>query len=813
MQRPITLALLFTTSLAAASDMSYRIDTAAGSNWVGDNGPATSALLFQADGIASDPSGNLYLADAQNHRIRKVTRAGTITTLVGTGVAGFSGDGGPAAAAQLDSPYGLVFDGPGNLYIADLGNARVRRVGVDGIITTVAGGGALPAGGVNEGSAATMLSLIAPRNVAWDGYGSIYISDFGANRVYKLSSGGSLTTAAGTGIQGFSGDGGAATRAQLAYPAAIALDRQGSLYIGDTQNHLIRKVTGGIISSVAKAVTPTGFAMDAFSTLYVADQGAGQILAIPATGALSSYNFLANDVCFGVDGYLYATNGALVSRVSFTGPSVVVAGGGSTAYGDGGPAVQALLRHPSGVSADALGNIYIADRDNNRIRRVAADGTITTVAGTGAPGNSGDEGPATLATLNGPAAVTVDAHGNLFIADTGNGRVRVVASNGVMLPLMSGLVAPVYALPDGNGDVYIADSGLGAIVEISSIGVTSVLLTGLQSPRGLALDGSGNLYFTEAGGKHVRRLDQHGNVSSLGEGTWSVPTGVAVDGSGNVFVADAGLNQIVSVDPTGLVVDPIAGTGAAWFSGDGGSALGAQLNSPWDICTGPTGTLYIADLNNNRIRLLTPGGAISAELLSVSAVNAASLQPGPIAPGMLIDLLGTGLTAADAASTEVLFGATGAPVLSLNASQLLVLVPPQIDGLTGVEIQVAYQGNLVGQVSAVVTDTALGLYADASGQLLASNPDGTPNSAANPAARGSIIVFFGTGEGVDGQPISVTIGGYPAEILYAGPVTGYAGLLQINARVPAGYVAPGNLNVVVTAGPSSSQPGVFIAAN
>ena len=237
-------ALLFPAVFATAG-VSYTINTIAGSDWVGDNGAATAAILLQADGIAADAAGNTYIADAANHRIRKVSRAGTITTIAGTGVPGFSGDGGPAAAAQLNSPYGLAFDGFGNLYIADLGNARVRRIGVDGNIATVAGGGAVSAGGINEGSAATSVFLSSPRNVAWDGGTSLYISDFTGQRVYRLASGGSLTTVAGTGIAGFSGDGGLSYNAQVAYPAGLAVDRQGSVYIADSANHVIRKIAGG----------------------------------------------------------------------------------------------------------------------------------------------------------------------------------------------------------------------------------------------------------------------------------------------------------------------------------------------------------------------------------------------------------------------------------------------------------------------------------------------------------------------------------------------------------------------------------------
>jgi uncharacterized protein (TIGR03437 family) len=806
--------LLLGATGVAGQDISYTISTVAGSSWVGDGGPATAAVLFQAEGIACDANGNLYIADSVNHRVRKVTRAGLITTLAGTGLAGFSGDGGPANAAQLSSPYGVALDGTGNVYIADLGNARVRRIDGSGVITTVAGGGSLPAGGENNGSAATLVSLTSPRNVVWDGRGSVYVSDFGGQRVYRLAQDGTLTTAAGTGVAGFSGDGLAATGARLSFPAALAFDRAGNLYIGDTQNHLIRKVSNGAISSVARAALPTGMAVDGFGTIYIADQGAGEILTIQANGAISAFAISAHDICFGIDGYLYAANVTVAERVSFTGPSRMVAGGGSAAFGDHGPATAASLQHPAGVSTDALGNLYIADRENHRIRKVARDGTISTVAGTGVAGNSGDEELAVKATLNAPSSVTTDAQGNLYIADTGNHRIRIVSPSGTMLPFPSaGLSSPVYAVPDGKGNIFIADSDDSAILEAMPDGAVNTVIAKLKSPRGMTFDAAGNLYFTEAGGAHVKRLGLAGDLTLIGEGVWSIPRGVAVDSAGNVYVADTGLQQVLRIGSTGAIT-VVAGAGAPGFAGDGGYATSAELNFPWDVAAGPAGLLFVADLANNRVRSLTPGPAVNvAPILVVSAVNAASLQTGPLAPGMLLDLLGTGLVPSDAAQTQVLFGTISAPMLSLDNSRLLVRVPTELEGQQSVNIQILNQNRPLAQVPASVVDAAPALYVDTSGNLIAANQDGSYNSIANPVGRGSIVVFFGTGEGVTGLPISVAIGGYAADVLYSGPVSGYPGLLQINARVPAGYVAPGAMSVVVAVGTASTQSGLNIFVN
>jgi uncharacterized protein (TIGR03437 family) len=795
-----------------ASDGGYTIATVAGSSWVGDEGPATAAILFQAEGVLADANGDLYIADAVDNRVRMVDSRGNIHTVAGTGVRGFSGDGGPAAQAQLNAPYGLALDRQGNLYVADLGNARVRRIAPDGTIATVAGGGSLPAGGENDGTAAVLLALEAPRNLAVDGAGNLYISDFEGQRVYRLAPDGSLTTAAGTGVEGTSGDGGAAIRAQLAYPAGLAVDAQGSLYIADSRNHLIRKVSRGVITSIAETATPTGLAFGQDGTLWAADPSAGEILKIPPSGPVTALPIAAGDLTFSPLGILYASTNAsaagnTVLAIAPSGMATVFAGGGDLAHGDGGPAQDARLNQPAGVAFDASGNLYIADRGNNRIRRISADGTISTVAGT-------------ASLLDAPSSVAADALGDLYVADTGNHRVLEIASDGSVTTAASkGLTSPVYAVPDSSGNVYIADDGAapdqGEILRADSSGVATVLLSGLQEPRGLALDSQGNLYFTEAGAARVERLAPDGSVSPLAPGFWQIPRGVAVDASGNVFVADTGLQRVFKIDSSGAAF-PIAGTGTAGFSGDGGAAVSAQLGYPWDIALGPNGVVAIADLDNNRVRLLTPpfpvpqpqGGG--TPLAVPDAVNAASLAPGPVAPGMLLFVRHTGIAPASIGDTQVIFGTIPAHILSADVNGLLVMAPIEIAGLNSVTIQVVYQGAGIASVPVAVAASAPALFADSSDQAAANNADGTLNSAANPAARGSVIELYGTGLGISGAPVTVTIGGYNADVLYAGPVSAYPGLFQINASVPSGYLAPGDLPVVVRVAGSSSQAGVSV---
>ncbi len=455
-----------------AQPSGYVISTAAGSGWIGDGGPATLAILRQPGGVAADNRGNLYIAETGGHRVRKLDRSGVITTVAGTGVAGFSGDGAAATAAQLASPYGLAADALGNLYIADLGNARVRCVDANGNITTIAGGGTLAPGAANEGAPATSMLLNSPRNLlAIDG-GGLYISDFGGHRVFQLSAGGLLTTVAGTGTPGYSGDGGMAAVAQLAYPAGLAVGFDGSLYLADSLNHAVRRISSGVIGTFGSVGTPVGLAFDIFATLFVADVDADALLRFPADGVLPPVPIPASDVVRAMDLNMYvpeSTTG-LVTRLPLIGQMSLAAGGGDTARGDGGDATEALLNHSSGVAADASGNIYIADRDNGRVRRVAVDGTITTIAA----------GAGWLA----PSGISIDAAGNIYVVDVGLQQVLRISPAGDVKRLGATVTAPAAAVADAAGNIYIADTEAGIIFSVDPVGIVSTLLTNWPAHTG-----------------------------------------------------------------------------------------------------------------------------------------------------------------------------------------------------------------------------------------------------------------------------------------------------------------------------------------
>jgi sugar lactone lactonase YvrE len=412
----------------------------------GDRGAATSAQLNAPYGVATDGHGNVYVSDRQNNRVRKVDSDGVITTFAGTGVAGFGGDGGPSTAAKLNSPVGLAMDSAGNLFIADGGNGRVRRVDTSGVITTVAGSGVVSAaaghGGPSPGGQATKTALAGPEALALDSQGNLYVSEFAGARVVRISPAGRVTNVAGTGTSGYSGDGKRATAAQLSEPTGVALDDYGDLAIADYGSDVVRVVNrAGVIRTVRGSVAarlrhPIGVSFDGRS-LHVADTGNGRLMLIPPAGTPSvlGRGIRASYLLQAPNGNLYVSDLLTNEVVSIDPKGVrsVVAGSGKAGFsGDGGPAIHARLDTPYGLALDAAGNLYVSDRQNNRVRKIDHAGTITTVAGTGAAGFAGDGGAAARAKLSSPVGLAVDGVGDLYIADGGNGTVRRVDPRGVI---------------------------------------------------------------------------------------------------------------------------------------------------------------------------------------------------------------------------------------------------------------------------------------------------------------------------------------------------------------------------------------------
>lgn len=378
---------------ACCTVWAQQVSTIAGNgtpSYSGDGGPATQATINTAVHVATDLFGNLYIADQNNNRVRKVNSQGIITTFAGNGAQGFSGDGGPATQAALNLPTGVCTDAAGNLYIDDTGNFRVRKVDTSGNITTVAGNGIEASTG--DGGPATQASMYIAIRCVVDASGNLYVTDQSGQKIRMINPSGIISTFAGTGLNAgphslgaYSGDGGPATAAELNNPTAITVDSSGNIYFSDQYNQRIRKVDkNGIITTIA--------------------------------------------------------------------------GNGNAGYsGDGGPATAAMLNYPGGLIVDQNGDLYFADPNNNRVRKIS-NGTITTVAGNGQAGFA--DGPASQAEFSDPFGVAMDAAGNLYIADIANNRIRKISSVGASVtPQLS-------AASVTNGASFKSGISPGALITI-----------------------------------------------------------------------------------------------------------------------------------------------------------------------------------------------------------------------------------------------------------------------------------------------------------------------------------------------------------
>jgi trimeric autotransporter adhesin len=617
----------------------YRVDTATGRQTVvagmglggfsGDGGPASEAELNMPGGLAVDASGNLFIADTRNGRIRKVQAGdGTISTIAGIGPSGvgevsFSGDGGKATEARLDLPTALAVEASGTVYFADSGNDRIRAVRVDGTIATVAGSGegstddgglaidarfVLPTGDpygiavdaagnlyipepfnrrvrkvdgqtgilttiVGSGDVGSVLE--SPFAVAVGPDGNVYVVDSGNNFVLRLAGNGTISTVAGNGTTGFSGDGGPAPDAQLQHPRAVAVGADGEVLIGDRGNSRVRRVDSRthVISTVAGNGPPLltfiqadGLAVDQHDNVYLSD--------------------VFHRVCK-IDGA--------------TGKFSVVAGSVVGFSGDGGPARDAQLQTPWRLSVDAAGNLYISDHGNRRVRKVdAQSGVISTVAGNGQLSGFFAGGLAIRTPLQFLLGTCVDGAGNLYIADAGFHCVqKVEAETGKLLT-----VAGVVEFGDGKS----GSSGDGGPA-------TKALL---HSPAGVAVDPAGNLYIADTENHRIRRVDAGSGVITTVAGGGDDDPGVepkpatsvklgrpvqlAFDHGGNLLVSDTESHQVVLVDLAAGTVRRVAGNGTAGFSGDGGPGPAASLRAPVGIAVDSAGRVLIADSGNQRLR-------------------------------------------------------------------------------------------------------------------------------------------------------------------------------------------------------------------
>lgn len=671
----------------------------------GDGRLATRSALCKPAGVAVDAQGNLIIADTYGHRIVRVDSGGILTRIAGTGQPGFSGDGGPAALAAFNIPYDLEIGPDGSIYVSDHANLRVRRISPSGVVETVAAGQSGPASG--DGGPATMARIGAPVGIGLDRKGNLYIADQGNHRIRKVNINGIITTVVGTGQQGY-WDGVPAVHAHLNGPRDVCLARDGSMYIADEYNHRVRKVDPrGIISTVAgtgqpgfsgdggpaieaRVHNPVRVTLDDNGNLYISDWANSCIRMVDKQGIIRTVAGTAGVAGFNGDGGL-ATEALLnlPREIAFSGdrmyiadmdnyrvrmvklpvplakpkppawertPSpgaieTVVGNGLVGAFGMGLHGPRCSLSNPLGLATDDEGNLYIADSMNHRILMLDTAGMVGTFCGLGRSESSGDEGPAWAATFNHPADVCRDAAGNFYISEYDGCRVRKIDASGTIHafagtgePGFSGdggsavaarLNHPVGVAVDKQGRVYIADRNNHRVRRVDKNGrIATVVGTGsagyngdgiparhaeLNAPRELTFDARGNLYITEDDGHRVRRVDRRGIISTVagngrpefsGDGGRAIaaglcsPRAVAVDQAGNIYIADALNNCVRQIRPDGTIATIAGIAGIEGFLGDGGRADRALLRLPQGLALHGN-YLYITDTLNARIRRVT----------------------------------------------------------------------------------------------------------------------------------------------------------------------------------------------------------------
>jgi len=831
------------------------------STFYGDGGPATQAYLHLPSGVAVDSSGNVYIADTSHNRICEVYTSGVlsgiIATVAGDSYAGYGGDvgypGNPgypgttppypinsqAILAELRAPEDVAVDSLGNLYIADTGNNLIRQVTTGGSINYIAGD-PYPNSTDNvngpywgDGGPAIFAGLVNPFSVAVDAAGNVYevepdpsgarvrmISTATFNPITCVQGNTCINSIAGNRPNAFGGDGGPAAASALNMAAGVAVDPSGNLYIADSGNRRVRK-----IPSVAGAGP---------SISTVAGNGVFSFSGDGGQANLALMNF-PQGVAVGADGSVYFadSDNNVVRKVAPNGAISTIAGNATAGFnGDNGSGPAAQLNTPIGVAVDASGNLFIADSANNRVRKVSAAGVITTYAGNGTPGSTGDGGLAASAELNAPFGLALDAAGNLYITEFSGARVRKVSAAGAISTVA------------GNGvSGYGGDGALAVNAQ-------------LNGPKAVAVDAAGNLYIADAINNVVRFVSAATAKISTAVGTGAAgfggdlgpataaqltnPSGLALDAAGNLYITD-GSTRVRKVYADGIILT-IAGNGTRGFSGDGGLATSAQISGPSGIAVAASGAVYVADSGNDAVRMLTP----LPTALSIAAVtNGASNLTGPVAPGEVVTIYGAGLGPAQLAQMQVdpeygkvsdilagvsvLFNGTPGPMIYAWNTQVAAVVPYSVTG-PNVQVLVQYLGQTTAPVSVNVASSAPAIFTlNSSGQGLAVaiDQDGTLNGPGNGAAAGSDITLYETGEGqtspsgTDGflgsatppapvLPVTVTIGGKPAQVVSCGGIPGVAaGVMRIVAQVPGGLL-PGNAAVVATVGNVPSQPNVTI---
>ena len=541
------------------------------------DGVGAAARFWRPLGIAIDQSGNLYVADSGYGTIRKITPAGSVTTIAGKAGTGY-GDG-VGAAAGFNQPAGIAVDGSGNVYVTDEGANNIRKVAPDGTVTTLAGLQTTPGSADGTGPAAHFLN---PTGVAVDGAGNLFVTDENNDTIREITPGGVVTTLAGQ-AGNLGANDGQGSSASFRLPWGVVVDASGNLYVADSGNNAIRKITSG----------------GAVTTLAGLGGGSGTADGVGAAAAFEAPAGLALDGA----GNLYVTDSRAqtLRKIAPDGTVTTLAGHPNQVGAMDGPGATALFTGPAGVAVDSGGNIYVADSGNNTIRKVTSTGVVTTLAGrAGATGSA--DGPGTTARFNSPYGLAIDSSGVLYVADGANESVRKVAPDGSVTTL-----AHVYYNTPANLSEWL-DPFAGAIaidssgnVYVGDYGYTTI------SKVGMALPFAGSIRVN-----YVRACSDGTGINA----SFAGPAGLAVDSAGNVFVADAGSDTIRRITPAGIVTT-LGGVPFQGGSSDG-PGFAALFDAPGAVAVDATGKFYVADTANHTIRV---GTTFSAPIFTLNPVS------------------------------------------------------------------------------------------------------------------------------------------------------------------------------------------------
>ena len=616
--RKITPSGMVTTLAGKAGSSGYK------------DGTGTAALFNEPFGVVADSAGNVFVTDTNSNAIRKITPAGVVTTLAGGSGPGTNDGTGPAA--KFHEPHGIAMDSSGTLYVADYENHMVRKVTSAGVVTTLAGGADIAGYADGQGTAARFMAL---QGIAVDSAGNVYVTESGNKDVRKISPTGLVTTLAG-GVGKFGG------------PRGLALDASGNLYVGDYSANVVRKVTStGVVSlyagtapvagsndgtiSTALFYGPSGVAIDNSNNLYVADTLNNTVRKISASGTVTTLAGFAGRTS-SVDGaataarfqdpYAMAADGSgnlyvadatdhSIRKITSNGTVSTLAGKGGSYGSEDGTGSAARFKTPLGIAVDTGGNVYVADTGNSTVRKITAAGVVSTLAGrAGFEGSLDATGSA--ARFMSPYGITVDATGNLYVVES-SAAVRKISAAGVVTTLA------------GTSGTNGFTNGIGTAARFSV-------------PFDIAVDGAGNLYVSDHGNHAVRLITPAGVVTTLaGSGTtgkvdgvgtaatFKFPSGIAADSSGNVFLADTD-NQVVRKITPGGVVTTIAGTGVVGSTDGVGTA--ASFYNPKDVAVDPSGNIYIVDRGNHTIRKGSIQASAPAIPICTVSASASSISAG-----------------------------------------------------------------------------------------------------------------------------------------------------------------------------------------